>query len=291
MVCARILGLLWWWPRTWPSDEARFGAGGQRGGCDRAVYARLIRSKCGPAEVEVGLPGTPTGASRPAALVSPASRAVSLPAAGRDVRVARPSAGARCAPVPPRSTRRLCPLLRSASRDACFWFQVARAGAQLAEGALLRCARRTSARIRVALHAKRPFRSRAPSCWLYCVETAWKEQPEAEGDKPQPQGPRCSRFTHDGGARQQAAAARPHFTRERSLVRNQPRPWPNKPNSRPFRTRSERSSAAARPFPYLFRTSAPRNGPSREPNNARVTPEFIRGLCDRSRTRRAVRQA
>ena len=106
MVCARILGLLWWWPRTWPSDEARFGAGGQRGGCDRAVYARLIRSKSGPAaEVEVGLPGTPTRASRPAALVSPASRAVSLSQPlgvfrGRDVRVARPSAGARCAPVP-----------------------------------------------------------------------------------------------------------------------------------------------------------------------------------------------
>src|SRR5256885_7854499 len=42
------------------------------------------------------------------------------------------------------------------------------------------------------------------TCWLYCVETAWKEQTEAEGDKPQLLGPRCSlharrRHTASGG--------------------------------------------------------------------------------------------
>jgi hypothetical protein len=99
-----------------------------------------------------------------------------------------------------------------------------------------------------ASHAKRPFRSRTPSCWLYCVETAWKEQTEAEGDKPQPLGPRCSRFTHDGGTRQQAAAARSHFTRERSLVRNQPRPWshPVEPASSKHDFRSTESPDAQR---------------------------------------------
>ena len=149
MVCARIVGLLWWWPRTWPSDEARLGAGGQRGGCDRAVYARLIRSKSDPAaEVEVGLPETPTRASRPAAWYRLASQAVSLsqPLGSfadetfelRDLPLAPrmrpgPSPGAPKTPLTPCSDR---------LPDACFWYRAARAGTQLAEGALLRCAKR-----------------------------------------------------------------------------------------------------------------------------------------------------
>ena len=58
--------------------------------------------------------------------------------------------------------------------------------------------------------------------------TAWKRlgknRPKQKATNRNRKGPRCSRFTHDGGTRQQAAAARSHFTRERSLVRNQPRP-------------------------------------------------------------------
>src|SRR5256885_15253998 len=57
------------------------------------------------------------------------------------------------------------------------------------------------------------------TCWLYCVETAWKEQTEAEGDKPQPLGPRCSRFTDEvrlrgggGGSRGSPTPNRPPNT-------------------------------------------------------------------------------
>src|SRR5947207_5202200 len=51
-----------------------------------------------------------------------------------------------------------------------------------------------------------------------------RNRPKQKATNRNRKGPRCSRFTHDGGTRQQAAAARSHFTRERSLVRNQPRP-------------------------------------------------------------------
>ena len=152
MVCARIVGLLVV-VASGPGLPMRRGPVPvvSAGGSDRAVYARLIRSKSGPAaEVEVGLrrrrrDGLPAGR-----VVSPASQAVSLsqplgsfadetfelgdlPLAPR-MRPG-PSPGAPKTPHP-------TPCSRSASRDACFWYRAARAGTQLAEGALLRCAKR-----------------------------------------------------------------------------------------------------------------------------------------------------